>query len=119
MSKHMVVAIAVLCFVGFFLTMVYEYGSHGWSHESNIPGHTQGAVHEGTPSEAKPGNLHTSMPSNAGIEPTAAEPAVNSTPDAVTEESVGTGTPAPQAEVDPQPTSSGAANQSPEPATTP
>ncbi|MBX3169296.1 MAG: hypothetical protein KF760_17965 [Candidatus Eremiobacteraeota bacterium] len=37
MSKNAIIGIIVLCFVSTFMTMVYQYASRGYLHESNPP----------------------------------------------------------------------------------
>ena len=47
MSKNAIIGIIVLCFVSTFMTMVYQYASRGYLHESNPPINGSGghAVH--------------------------------------------------------------------------
>lgn len=72
MSKNAIIGIIVLCFVSTFMTMVYQYASHGYLYEANPPisgsgGHAVHAEggHEGTatpgPAVETPMSVETPM----------------------------------------------------------
>ncbi|MFN8605887.1 MAG: hypothetical protein U0931_00010 [Vulcanimicrobiota bacterium] len=102
MSKHAIIGIIVLCFVSTFMTMLYQYASRGYAHETFPPpgpdghhsvhasgGHEGAAGHEPAPAEsATPGPaVETPM----SMEPPA--PLASETPAAATATPVATATP--------------------------
>lgn len=127
MLKHAMVATLVLCFVCTFLTMIYQYGSHGWAYESSVPHMTHAGSQHFTPEEGKgpadsvehhPNADQTALPSNAGETPSHAEPAVETAPDMTSQEAVSPtpGQPPTGGEAgSPVPTPDGGANQTPIP----
>lgn len=88
MSKNFIIGIIVLCFVSTFMTMVYQYASRGYLHESNPPigggghhaaVHAEGGNHEGaaTPGPAVETPMSVETPAATATEaapaPTATE----------------------------------------------
>ena len=82
MSKNAIIGIIVLCFVSTFMTMVYQYASRGYLHESNPPingsgshsVHAEGG-HEGTatPGPAVETPMSVETPAAETAAPTATE----------------------------------------------
>jgi hypothetical protein len=92
MSKNFIIGIIVLCFVSTFMTMVFQYASRGYLHETNPPisgsGHhaaahsPEGGHHEGTatPGPAVETPMSVETPAVTSTETPAAAPTATETP---------------------------------------
>ena len=102
MSKHAIIGIIVLCFVSTFMTMVFQYASRGYAHETYPPPGPDGhhAVHatgghEGAAGGHEPPAHETATPGPAVDAPMSVETPVPMTTE--TPAASETAVPAPEA----------------------